>query len=71
MPSNESQPKAGNNAVLRNINPNYTGFDHIRWYVGNARQAANYFVAQFGFSIVAYRGPETGSYLSCSYVVTN
>ncbi|GKZ90962.1 hypothetical protein AnigIFM59636_003102 [Aspergillus niger] len=71
MPSNESQPQAGNNAVLRNINPSYTGFDHIRWYVGNARQAATYFVAQFGFSIVAYRGPETGSHLSCSYVVTN
>ncbi|GLA01609.1 hypothetical protein AnigIFM60653_000543 [Aspergillus niger] len=71
MPSNESQPQAGNNAVLRNINPSYTGFDHIRWYVGNARQAATYFVAQFGFNIVAYRGPETGSHLSCSYVVTN
>ncbi|PWY93735.1 4-hydroxyphenylpyruvate dioxygenase 2 [Aspergillus sclerotioniger CBS 115572] len=71
MPSNETLPQPGNNAVLRSINPNYTGFDHISWYVGNARQAATYFVAHFGFSIVAYRGPETGSYLSCSYVVMN
>ncbi|OOF97781.1 hypothetical protein ASPCADRAFT_2851 [Aspergillus carbonarius ITEM 5010] len=71
MSPNESVPQPGNNAVLRSINPNYTGFDHISWYVGNARQAATYFVAHFGFSIVAYRGPETGSYLSCSYVVTN
>ncbi|RAL16475.1 4-hydroxyphenylpyruvate dioxygenase family protein [Aspergillus homomorphus CBS 101889] len=73
MPSNESLTHAApaNNAVLRNINANYTGYDYVSWYVGNARQAATYFVAHFGFSIVAYRGPETGSYLSCSYVVAN
>ncbi|RAK72370.1 4-hydroxyphenylpyruvate dioxygenase family protein [Aspergillus fijiensis CBS 313.89] len=75
MPSNESlsQPAGGNgnNALLRSVNPNYTGYDYVSWYVGNARQTATYFVAHFGFSIVAYRGPETGSYLSCSYVVAN
>ncbi|PYH45181.1 4-hydroxyphenylpyruvate dioxygenase family protein [Aspergillus saccharolyticus JOP 1030-1] len=73
MPSDESlaHPTTANNAVLRSINPNYTGYDYVSWYVGNARQAATYFVAHFGFSISAYRGPETGSYLTCSYVVSN
>ncbi|KAE8146898.1 4-hydroxyphenylpyruvate dioxygenase 2 [Aspergillus avenaceus] len=51
--------------------PQFVAFDHIAWYVGNARQAASYFVARFGFEIIAYRGPETGSYLSCSYVTAN
>lgn len=60
-----------NTAVIQGINPNYTGFDYIKWYVGNARQAATYFVVHFGFSLIAYRGPETGSYLTCSYVVAN
>ncbi|KAK4862035.1 hypothetical protein LT330_003173 [Penicillium expansum] len=60
-----------NVAVIQGINPNYTGFDHISWYVGNARQAATYFVVHFGFKVVAYRGPETGSYLTSSYVVSN
>jgi hypothetical protein len=34
----------------------YTGFDHITFYVGNAFQAASYYVARFGFTPVAYRG---------------
>lgn len=60
-----------NVAVIHSINPNYTGFDYICWYLGNARQAATYFVAHFGFRVIAYRGPETGSYLTSSYVVVN
>ncbi|KAK8116741.1 4-hydroxyphenylpyruvate dioxygenase 2 [Apiospora kogelbergensis] len=51
--------------------PEYTGFDYIGWYVGNALQAATYFVSRFGFKVIAYRGPETGSYLTTSYVITN
>lgn len=61
-------PKA---TTISSIDPNYTGFDYISWYVGNARQAATYFVAHFGFKIDAYRGPETESWLTCSYVVSN
>src|SRR6476620_6585913 len=34
--------------------------DHIRHYVGNARQAAYYYQHVFGFSIVGYNGLETG-----------
>ena len=36
------------------------GTDYVEFYVGNARQAAHYYRAAFGLSLVAYRGPETG-----------
>src|SRR5712664_4112906 len=37
------------------------GTDYIEFYVGNARQAAHYYRAAFGFQLVGYRGPETGT----------
>lgn len=49
----------------------YRAFDHILWYVGNAKQAAAYFVTHFGFRRVAYLGLETGSRLIASQVVSN
>lgn len=61
----------GTVAMVRSINPNYRGFDYLSWYVGNARQAASFFVTRFGFRVTAYRGPETGSHLVASYVVSN
>ena len=45
------------------------GTDFIEFYVGNARQAANYYVSAFGFNIVAYRGPETGVRDRASYLL--
>ena len=36
------------------------GLDHIRFYVGNAKQAAHYYSTAFGMTVVAYRGPEQG-----------
>ena len=51
--------------------PLYSGYDHVHWYVGNARQAASYFVTRFGFEVVGYRGLETGSTLTTSYIVQN
>lgn len=45
------------------------GFDHIHWWVGNAKQAAEWYVARFGFSPVAYKGLETGSRAVVSHVV--
>ncbi|KAL2005707.1 hypothetical protein VTN00DRAFT_10200 [Thermoascus crustaceus] len=54
-----------------NLGPEYVGFDHITWYVGNAKQAASYYVARMGFKHVAYRGAETGSRSVASYVVSN
>ncbi len=45
------------------------GTDHVEFYVGNARQAAYFYRAAFGFSLVAYAGPETGQRDRASYVV--
>ncbi len=45
------------------------GTDFIEFYVGNARQAAHYYVSAFGFNIVAYRGPETGVRDRASYLL--
>ncbi len=44
-------------------------FDHIEFYVGNARQAAYYFCHAWGFSPVAYAGLETGVRDRSSYVI--
>jgi 4-hydroxyphenylpyruvate dioxygenase len=48
----------------------FLGWDHLEWWVGNARQAAGFLAGCFGFRIVAYAGPETGRHDgTCSYVV--
>ncbi|HLL65874.1 MAG TPA: 4-hydroxyphenylpyruvate dioxygenase [Micromonosporaceae bacterium] len=48
-----------------------TGLDHIRFLVGNARQAAHYYSTAFGMTCVAYRGPEQGSRDAAEYVLTS
>src|SRR5215218_4928817 len=45
------------------------GTDYIEFYVGNARQAAVYYCAAFGFQLVGYRGPETGVRDRASYLL--
>jgi hypothetical protein len=35
----------------------YQAFDHILWFVGNAKQAASYYVTRMGFKHVAYVSP--------------
>ena len=45
------------------------GTDYIEFYVGNAKQASQYYRSAFGFKLVAYRGPETGSRDRASYVM--
>jgi 4-hydroxyphenylpyruvate dioxygenase len=45
------------------------GTDYIEFYVGNARQAAHYYVSAFGFTLVGYRGPETGVRDRASYLL--
>ncbi len=45
------------------------GFDHLEFYVGNAKQAALYYTKCFGFINTAYRGLETGSRETASYVM--
>ncbi|KAL1966943.1 hypothetical protein VTN77DRAFT_3687 [Rasamsonia byssochlamydoides] len=49
----------------------YRGYDHVHWYVGNAKQAASYYVTRMGFERIAYRGLETGCRHVCSHVVRN
>jgi 4-hydroxyphenylpyruvate dioxygenase len=48
-----------------------TGLDHVRFQVGNAKQAAHYYSTAFGMTCVAYRGPETGSRDLAEYVLTS
>jgi 4-hydroxyphenylpyruvate dioxygenase len=45
------------------------GIDHLEFYVGNAKQAAHFYRTALGFSLVAYKGPETGSRAAASYVL--
>ncbi|MEQ8672665.1 MAG: 4-hydroxyphenylpyruvate dioxygenase [Aggregatilineales bacterium] len=44
-------------------------FDHVHWYVGNAKQAMFYWWKGFGFKPVAYSGLETGNRQFASYVL--
>lgn len=35
-------------------------FDHVTFWVGNAKQAAAFYTSRFGFEYLAYKGLETG-----------
>ena len=45
------------------------GWDHLEFWVGNAKQAAYFYEHAFGFAPVAYSGPETGVRDRASYVL--
>jgi len=45
------------------------GTDYVEFYVGNAKQAAYYYKAAFGFQSLAYSGLETGVKDRASYVL--
>lgn len=45
------------------------GTDYVEFYVGNAKQAAHFYKTAFGFQSHAYKGLETGSKDSVSYVL--
>ena len=64
--TNEDNSTATNNNLS-----NYEGYHHVHWWVGNAKQAATFYVSRMGFTRVAYRGLETGSRLVASHVVRN
>ena len=64
---NTSQPNA-----LINITNDFLpllGTDYVEFYVGNAKQAAHFYKAAFGFQSLAYAGPETGTKDKVSYVI--
>src|SRR3970282_2027910 len=45
------------------------GWDHLELWVGNAKQAAYFYEQAFGFTRVAYAGPETGVRDRASYLL--
>lgn len=51
--------------------PQYKGYHHMTWYVGNAKQAASYYVTRFGFKHIAFQGLETGHRCVASHVISN
>lgn len=57
--------------AVRHPLPSFNGYDHVTWWVGNAKQAASYYSSLFGMKPLAYRGLETGSRYFTSHVVGN
>ncbi|KAF2085707.1 4-hydroxyphenylpyruvate dioxygenase [Saccharata proteae CBS 121410] len=67
-----SSPSTGNTTSTDSESlDNYSGYHHVHWYVGNAKQAAAYYVSRMGFELVAYKGLETGSRSTASHVIRN
>jgi len=64
-------PLSSSGTRINNPDRGYRGYDHITWYVGNAKQAATYYITRMGFRLVAKRGLETGSRNIASWVVSN
>ena len=66
----DTLPRGAANQAGAIINPNAAaeaqdflplkGIDHVEFWVGNAKQAAHYYRALWGFTPVAYAGLETG-----------
>ena len=70
-PADAATTTNGNGSYAIQPPANFVGYDHVTWYVGNAKQAASYYTNLFGFKHIAYRGLETGSRYFASYVVGN
>src|SRR6185369_15828612 len=49
--------------------PQIDSIDYVEFYVGNARQAAQFYCTTFGFTLLAYAGLETGARDRVSYVI--
>lgn len=47
----------------------FVAFDHVKFWVGNAKQAAHFYCSRFGFHPFSYRGLETGSRDVASHAV--
>ena len=62
------QAQATTDAPTKDFLP-LKGMDHAEFYVGNAKQSAHFYRTLLGFHIRAYRGPETGSPDSASYLL--
>ena len=47
----------------------FSGFDHVLFWVGNAKQAASYYITRFGYQPYAYSGLETGNREYTTHVI--
>jgi 4-hydroxyphenylpyruvate dioxygenase len=60
--------------VVHDVGPDpfpVIGVDHLRFAVGNARQAASFYSTAFGMTCVAYRGPEQGYRDTVEYLLVS
>lgn len=57
------------NNANKPLHGSFLGFDHITFWVGNAKQAATFYMTRFGFSIIGCRGLETGHRDVVSYLL--
>ena len=64
----KTSAQASTSAVTEDFLPIH-GTDYVELYVSNALQAAHYYKTAFGFQSLAYRGLETGSHDTTSYVL--
>ena len=58
--------------IMSKVTPAYgtcLNIDHITFWVGNAKQAASYYIIHFGFEPFAYKGLECGSRSMAAHVV--
>jgi 4-hydroxyphenylpyruvate dioxygenase len=75
----DTLPRGAANQAGAIINPNAAeeaqdflplkGIDHVEFWIGNAKQAAHYYRALWGFTPVAYAGLETGVRDRSSFVM--
>src|SRR4030095_9820881 len=59
MPTTIAAPKTKKPPVVEEDFLPLHGTDYVEFYVGNAKQAANFYKTGFGFQRLAYSGPET------------
>jgi 4-hydroxyphenylpyruvate dioxygenase len=72
--STDSNVDALIGTVAHDIEPDpfpVIGMDHLRFAVGNARQAAHFYSTALGMTCVAYRGPEQGYRDAAEYVLVS
>jgi 4-hydroxyphenylpyruvate dioxygenase len=72
--STETDVDALIGSVAHDIEPDpfpVIGMDHLRFAVGNARQAAHFYSTALGMTCVAYRGPEQGHRDAAEYVLVS
>ena len=60
--------KGGSRPDMGSPTARYHGFDHIVFWVGNAKQAASFYCTRFGFKRILYRGLETNHRQVVSHV---